>query len=135
MPQENGNKHHSGFSILIGCLHRTIILCSLFIGFYFSGQKEILYPPISPFWRGKCATVPDKVIIMQRSRLPQCLSLALPQQFFLVLRMFSDNVRSVWAHVQYCFIATDNLRTITVIVFVLFFWFLCVFFLMVFVSF
>ena len=31
---ENSNKHKNGFSILIGCLHRTIILCSLFIGLF-----------------------------------------------------------------------------------------------------
>ena len=50
MPQKNGNKHHSGFSILVGCLHRTIILFSLFIGLFqrdklhFSPQNAPQYP-------------------------------------------------------------------------------------------
>ena len=60
---ENVNKHCNGFSILIGCLHLTIIRFSLFIGL-FQRAKIHLNPPNSPFYPVKCATMPDKVMII-----------------------------------------------------------------------
>ena len=48
---ENVNKHCNGFSIMIGCLHRTIIWFSLFIGLFypqpnhFSRKKKELQCP------------------------------------------------------------------------------------------
>ena len=71
---ENVNKLWNGFSILIGCLDRTIIWFSFFIGF-FQRAKIHYSPPNSPFWPAKCATMPDKVIIILHkqllSKLPQ----------------------------------------------------------------
>ena len=52
----NVNKLWNGFSILIGWLDRTIIWFSLFIGL-FQRAKIHFSPP-------KCATMPDKVIII-----------------------------------------------------------------------
>ena len=61
--RENVNKLWNGFSILIGCLDRTIIWLSLLIGL-FRRARIHFSPPKSPFKPAKCATMPDKVIVI-----------------------------------------------------------------------
>ena len=65
---ENVNKLWNGFSILIGCLDRTIIWFSFFIGL-FQQAKIHFSPPNSSFYPAKCATMPDKVIIIVYNQL------------------------------------------------------------------
>jgi len=55
----------NGFSILITCLHHTIVSFSFFIDL-FQRAKIHFSPPNSPFQPAKCATMPDKEIIINK---------------------------------------------------------------------